>query len=165
MRLKQILEAEGIEVPSQMVEKIRKLDIHIFGCEGRVKVLKEELQEVLEGHTAYQELQRAQAAVERARADLNRALQGDEDYNDLMEKIADENNDIKETKYSLSQLVVEYHAQTHAKQVEIGPNGDARELIVNGRLGKRGKLQMSLLREASPERDLEEEQLTLTEGE
>jgi predicted RNase H-like nuclease (RuvC/YqgF family) len=137
---------DEINGPDQadMIVKVKQLDGHIFNCNGRLKTLKEELDELLEEHTAYQELVKAKEAMARAKDGLQRALMGNERYNELMEAIAAERTDIKETKYTLSAYLVEHYAQTHAHQIELDGEGQARDVVVTGKLGKPGKFQTNL---------------------
>lgn len=143
---RQMLADAGMLGPSQddMLTKVKQLDGHIFNCNGRLKTLKEELQDLLEDHTAYQELVKAREAMARAKDGLQRALMENSRYNELTESIATERTDIKETKYTLSSYLVEYYAQTHANQVELDGEGQARDVVVTGKLGKPGKFQTNL---------------------
>lgn len=137
-------------VDAEIVTKIRQLDTHIFTAKGRLKILREEQLEKLNEHTAHKELVVAQLAVETAKKNLERVLIGDGDYNNLLERIADEKDDIRETGYTLSLYLVEWYAQTHQKQIEIGAKpGDAKEVLITGKLGKTAKFQTRLFSQGS----------------
>lgn len=145
---RELLEANGMAPGDDVVEKIKQLDQSVTAAKERIAVLKERKQEILENHTAYHNFKDAQAALAKAKEEMNRALQGDGQFNNIMEQLASEKSDLDETKYTLSVYVVEYHARTHAQQVEVGEDGDARDVIVTGRLGRKGKLQTNLFSEA-----------------
>lgn len=142
----------------QTIDNIRELDLAIFTNKGRIKALNERALEIIEGHNAYNEMVDAERVYKTAKEKLRIALLSDGDYNDVMENIADEKLTLKDQKDMLSLHVVEYYTTTHERQVEIDDSGDARELVVTGKLGARGKYQTNLFGKSEESRRNAEDQ-------
>jgi uncharacterized protein (DUF3084 family) len=124
---------------------IRDLEKRIWTAKGRVKTQKEAVDDIISGHTAYNEATKAKQEYEYAKKKLELALQSDQEYNDAMEALAEEKQQLKDDRDILSLHLVEYYTTTHERQIEIGEsNGDAREVIVTGKLGAKSKYQTQL---------------------
>lgn len=130
------------------IETIRELDLRVFTNKGQLKALEEIVDDLRKGHTAYNEMLKAKQAFETAKEKLRVALLSDGDYNDAMENLASKKQEIADDKDTLSTYIVEYYAATHEKQVEIGEDGNARDIVVTGRLGASGKYQTNLFSSA-----------------
>lgn len=134
----------------QITDNIRDLDMDIFITKGRIKVLNERIEEIKVEHTSYNEMIKAKQAYEKARENFRLTMLSDSDYNDTMENVATEKQKLADQKDMLSLHIVEYYTKTKERQVEIGDDGDARDLIVTGKLGARGKYQTNLFSDSAP---------------
>lgn len=129
----------------QTVESIRVIARDIDAKESGLKVKKDQLKEIVESMPEWNEVYELSEELKAAKEKLRIALMRNSRYNDLAEKIANEAEDLRDDKDILSAHVVEYYASTHQHQIEIDEsNGDARQVIVNGKLGKGAKYQPSL---------------------
>lgn len=161
---KQMLQDAGMmeteEDHLNTLTNIRDLDLRIWTTKGRIKTQQEVVDDIKAGHTAYSEMIKAKQLYETAREKLRVALLSDRDYNDAMENLAEEKVQLNEDKEVLSLHIVEYYTRTHERQVEIGDKpGDARELVVTGKLGARGKYQTNLFGGQKDEPKPEQEKL------
>lgn len=130
---------------TQTIETIRELANDIDRKKSGLKNLREQAADMLEGRAAYQEVVKAQAELTSTKEGLKRAMMGDHEYNDLMENIGLETAALTDLQDILSQHVVLYWKDTGERQVEIDEsNGDARALVVTGKLGKKEKFQTNL---------------------
>lgn len=111
----------------------------------RVKILKEELQEVLEAEPLFSEVEEAKAALALAKENLKYRLLQNGRYNELSEKLADEKTVLKDQKEILSAYLLEHFRATGERQILLEESsGDARELRLTGKLGKEVKYQTNL---------------------
>lgn len=129
----------------QTVESIRVITKDIDAKETGLKFKKDQLKEIIESMPEWLDVEESALEHSAAKEKLRIALMSNARYNDLAESIANESADLRDDKDILSKHVVEYYASTHEHQIEIDEsNGDARQIIVNGKLGKGGKYQPSL---------------------
>lgn len=129
----------------QTIDSIRIIARDIDAKESGLKVKKDQLKEIVESMPEWNEVYELSEELKSAKEKLRIALLANSRYNDLAEKIANEAEDLRDDRDVLSKHVVEYYASTHEHQIEIDEsNGDARQVIVNGKLGKGAKYQPSL---------------------
>lgn len=129
----------------QAIETIREYSSDIDRSKKKIKTLGEQAQEVLDGLVAYDEVLKAERALAQAKEGLKNALMNEGQYNNILEEIAQEKEKLRDMKDIMSQHIVFYFKETGDRQIEIDhANGDAREIIVNGRLGAKSKLQTNL---------------------
>lgn len=127
------------------INTIRTYSFDIDSFKQRLTTLKEELQEIIEATSEYEEVVRLDAEFKAAKENLKRVLTGKQEYVDLLENIAEEKEAKKGAESILSDYLVAYFAQTGERQVELNAK-DAREVIVSGKLGKQQKFQTSLFK-------------------
>lgn len=133
------------ERASSTLQTIREYAADVEKTKQNIATLKEQITEIKESMTEYSHFEEAKEVYDLAKRDLELALQGRGNYNDLMEKVAELDHKLKDQKDILSLHIVEYHADTRAQQIEMDDlTGDAREVVVTGKLGKKGKFQTSL---------------------
>lgn len=122
------------------IETIRTYANDIESQESKIKTLKEQLKEIIEKDSNFATVEELVATLAEAREKPKLSLMGNSKYNELAEKLAQEKEGLKESREIMSDYLVEYYATKHEKQVEINPNnGDARDIILNGKLGKEQK--------------------------
>lgn len=109
-------------------------------AENKIKVLKEQLAEIIEKDAKFDEVDTLSISLAKAKEDLKLSLMSKREYNDLCEKIAQLKEDLKENKDILSDYLVEFYATKHERQLQVDPsNGNARDIILKGKLGKEQK--------------------------
>lgn len=134
------------------VDTIRTYANDIEALDSKVKTLREELKDVIEQDSNFSDVESLTEELKMAKDKLKYSLMGNSRFNELTEKLANEKEELKEAKDILSDYLVEHVVRTHEKQVEIDPdNGDAREVIVTGKLGKKQKYQTSMFRSSDNE--------------
>lgn len=134
---------------SSTLETIRRLTKEIDALKFDIKALNEMLKDIRADLPEFEALEDARVALQQAQTELNEALRKVPNYNDNLEELAGKKESLSDKQAILSAFIVEYHAQTHEKQVEIDQsNGDARALVLTGRLGKKQKYQTSLFNPA-----------------
>jgi small-conductance mechanosensitive channel len=109
-----------------------------------IKTQEEMADEIRTKMTAYHEVERLEDELKTAREKLKVDLIRNSNYNDLLEEIGQSKETLKSQKSILSDHIVAYYALTQERQVQTEANGDARQLIVTGKLGKVEKYQTSL---------------------
>lgn len=124
---------------------IRKVALDVEVRKDKLKNLKEQAEDIVAEMPEYQEAQKTKLAFDAAKEKLRLALLNEPHHNDLLEEIAQEKQDLDDDKDVLSLHLVEYYTATHERQVELNENtGDAREVIVTGKLGKKQKFQTNI---------------------
>lgn len=137
--------AKKPEHDDSTVETIRMYAKDVDSKSAQVKVLQEEIDEAIEGANAYSEVTDLETKLYAAKQKLKIELQRTPTYVNACERMADLKEELKDSKGILSDYLVEHFVRTHERQVEINTiNGDAREVVIKGRLGKKKKLQTSL---------------------
>lgn len=126
------------------VESIRRVSTDVDAREREVKHIKEQIKDIVESMPEFTAVDELTKELAEAKEKLRIALMAKANYNNLMERLGDEQNDLKDDRDVLSACVVDYYASTREHQIEIDSNGDAREVIVKGKLGKSEKYQPSL---------------------
>lgn len=127
------------------IETIRTYAQDIDAGKSNIKTLREQIKERIEQNHNYAEVERLTAELKKAKDDLKYSLMQDSTYNDLMETLGSQKEELKENEEVLSDYLVEHYVKTHEKQVEMNPaNGDAREVLLKGKLGQEQKYQTNL---------------------
>lgn len=122
------------------LKSIRLVFQDIESKKSRIEKLVEKIEDIVGKMPEKEAVEKAAAELEVARQKLKTALMGKKDYNDLMEQIGQEKEELNHDKAELSNYLVEWFAITGQRQVEISrTNGDARDVIVTGRLGRKQK--------------------------
>ena len=128
---------------TRTVDNIRTFDHELREHDQRIKTLREQLQDRAESTDEYAVVESLKAQLKEAREKLKQKLLSLPGYNDLAEKLADEKDSKKSAELDMSDFLIAYHAETKERQVELEP-GDAREVILKGRLGKPKDYQTNL---------------------
>lgn len=126
------------------VSTIKAYELDIEQANEQIKTTNEMIAEELESMAEYQAVEKAQETLKAAKAALKQALLGNAEYNNLLEEKGQLQDKVKDAKEILSDYVVAYFAETKERQLQVETNGDARELIVTGKLGKKQKYQTSI---------------------
>lgn len=117
----------------------------IESTKRKLKTLKEQVAEILEGMDEAEAVELAADALAVAKQKLASALMGRREYNDLMENIAEYSHKLKGEKDVLSlHLVAYYKLADDGTQIEVDEMGNAREVILTGKLGAEQKYQTSM---------------------
>lgn len=131
---------------SSAIETVREYEGDIVRTKQKIKVLDEQVLESKEGTPEFARVLELEEQLKEARAQLKSRLLGDGHHNDLLEEKADLQEQLKDQRHILSEhLVAYFHLSGGERQIELGTNGDAREVILTGKLGKEQKYQTSLL--------------------
>lgn len=130
---------------SSTIDTIREYAADIDKTKQDIKTLNEAASEQVESETAYNEVAELTEQLAAAKERLKSSLMSNHVYNDVMEKLAECKNKLADQEDILSLHIVEYYAGTHERQIEMNAEGDAREILVKGKLGKRGKFQTRLV--------------------
>lgn len=125
-------------------EAIKKQEFHILATKEQMRTRKEMITEHVESTQAWLDLQTAKEEFDRKKAALSLSLSSDGEYNNMLEDAAQLREKLKDQRDTLSEMVVGYFIDTEEKQLETDSNGDAREIIITGKLGKKAKYQTSL---------------------
>lgn len=144
---KQFLIQEGKMKTSDtksMVDTIRTYDRDIEITKNQIATLREIIQDKVKEKQEWIDLEEAREALQRARSALSTALLSDGEYNNRLEELAELRDKFKDQKQIQSDFIVAYYAETKEAQIELGANGDARSLVLSGKLGKKQKYQISL---------------------
>lgn len=134
----------NIDQKKEALESIRLTMADIEESKRKVSAAKEMAQEKLEAMPYFDEVQTLTEKLAEAKAQLKSASMANGSYNDLLSEIADEQQKLKDLKQILSDHLVYYRDNFQEKQVEMNDDGDARELIITGKLGKEAKYQYNL---------------------
>ena len=131
---------------TRIIESVRLFDHDIRQAAGNIKVLKEQVAEVVEATEEFAVVESLKAQLKGAKEKLKYKLLGTARYNDLMGKMADYKDGKKSAEIDMSDYLVAYHANTKERQIEIN-DGDARDVIVKAKLGKAKDFQVSMFGE------------------
>lgn len=128
-----------------MIENIRILGKDIDKKAKELKLINEQVTGIIVNAKEYKDVSELEDDLVEARKKLKIALESSPAYTNLMESAGKLREELKDDREVLSGHVVEYYAESREVQVEMDDtNGDAREIIVTGRLGKQGKLQTNI---------------------
>lgn len=122
---------------SRIVDGIKEFDADIEKTKQKVNTIKEQIEELLDSLNEYHDMIEVRDELALKREKLRLKLLQNSQYNNLLERLADEREFLKSTKQNLSDYIVAYFSQTGERQVDLG--SDARDLIMQGKLGKHGK--------------------------
>lgn len=139
-----------MQINSEVTDIIRNVRIteqSIESGKDKKRVLKEQLDELLQGVSEYEEVTESVAQLKVARQDLKLRLMSNANYNDLMEKLGSTKEELKDDEDILSSHLLAFFALTQDRQIELGEGGDAREVILKGKLGKDQKYQTNIFAE------------------
>lgn len=124
---------------TEILEDIRENEKDIQLKEQRIKTLKEDLDEKIDNTEAGDRVGKLKDQLKIAQEDLMSELKRNSEVNDLMEEIGAEKDTLKGIKFTLSNNLVAYFAQTQERQVQMDDEGHARDLIMSAKLGKEEK--------------------------
>lgn len=105
---------------------------------------KEMIADHIEKTQEWLDVEAAKEELLRLRQALAAKLSSDPDYNNQLEDLGQLKDKLKSEKETLSDLIVGYFANTKEHQLEVNNHGDAREVVITGKLGKKGKYQTNL---------------------
>jgi DNA repair exonuclease SbcCD ATPase subunit len=125
------------------LHQIRIFQNDVDRFESNIKTLREQVQEIIEGTDEHERVLALTEQLKQAKVDLKRALMAKPEYNELLEKLADEKDAWKSAKENLSDFLLGYFRETGEQQIELEPK-DAREVILQARLGKAKGFQTSM---------------------
>lgn len=131
-----------------IISKVRNFDNDIKSFESRMKTLREQIQEEIENAPEWEKIEKFTEELGVLRAALLRRLKSNQTYVDLMSELNDESLSLKDAKANMSDFLLGYFAETHEKQIELGPSY-AREVILKGRLGKTKDFQTNIFSAAA----------------
>ena len=132
------------EPDTNIIDTVREYAAEVEADKQKLKTMRERQTEIIESKNAFSDLEEAKEALAAAKQNLKSALLQDSEYNDLTENIADQKEKIKDSKEILSSYLLEHYRSTGEKQIELGDHGDAREVILIGKLGREQKYQTSM---------------------
>lgn len=136
-------EAELSSEQLHVISKVRTFDGDIRSFKSRIKTLNERITEIIENTDEHEVIVSLKDKLELARDNLKRRLSNSSEYVKLMEDLADEKLSLKDAQANMSDFLLGYFADTHERQIELGPK-QAREVILNGRLGKPKDFQTNI---------------------
>ena len=137
----------------ETIRNVRNHELSIERVKNQIATVNEQIKEELESMDEYDDVLNLEGQLAVAKEKLRTALQSKSGYIDLLEKKGELQETLKGHKHILSEELVTYYGQTKERQIEIGANGDARAVVLTGKLGKEQKYQTSLL---NPITDLED---------
>lgn len=108
-----------------------------------IKSFEEEAQGILEGHTAWANLQEAKRNLQAAKEGLAKAMMSDADYNNVLEQIADAKEDKAALLSTLSSMLVAYSLETKLRTLEVNDTFE-RDINLVGKLGKAHRIQLRI---------------------
>lgn len=138
-----VLNKGGSEL-DQTIEAIRECQRDIEVTKGRIRTQAEIIREKIEARDEWLEVESLKEALTAARSKLSLSLAGDEDHNNRLEALGQDKDKLRSLHSIMSDHVVAYYGMTQERQVEMTEQGDARELVLTGKLGKEAKFQTSL---------------------
>lgn len=106
--------------------------------------IKEQMEDELESMPEYTRWKELADQASNAKKQLDIALRGNGEYNDLAEQRAQLLAERRDQQAILSNYVVSYAVETKESQLELEGNGDALPIILKGKLGKPEKYQTNL---------------------
>jgi predicted RNase H-like nuclease (RuvC/YqgF family) len=135
------------------VETIRQYAVDMRDLKDQVKAAEEVLESIIQGWPEYAAVEELEQKLKEAKERLKQRKLADPRYLEQTERVAKVKREQKESKEILSDYLVGYFKKTGERQVLMNDaNGDAREVILTGRLGKEVKYQTSL--DLSPKEEL-----------
>jgi hypothetical protein len=130
---------------SSAIETVKLYMADIAESDRKLAVLKEQLQEEIETTNEFETVQELDEKFKYAKQQLKSALMSNSTYNNLAEEKAQLQEKKKDQKQILSDHLVAYFQLSGGeRQIEVSADGDAREVIVSGKLGKEQKFQTNL---------------------
>jgi vacuolar-type H+-ATPase subunit E/Vma4 len=133
-----------IQQKSTAISAIQSQERAIEITKNKIATRKELMSDAVESKQEWLDLESTKEEVKRLANKLQLSLQGDLAYGNQLEDLAQLKDKLKSQKETLSDLVVGYVLETKERQVEMNNQGDARDLIIKGSLGKKGKYQTNL---------------------
>lgn len=101
----------------------------------KIKILREQLKDVLEQNDEYRQLEEETKELSTKRATARKLLLDDKDYQQLKDEIDDYRLKLKDLEEILSHYLVSHYEQT--KQTQITDNqGETRQVIIKAKIGK-----------------------------
>lgn len=129
---------------AKTVDSIREVQREIEISKGRIKTANELITDKKQEMDEWLEVESLKEQLGEAKKKLGLALSNDPDHNNRLEASAQEKDKLAGLKNILSDHIIAYYGMTQERQVEMTETGDARTLILSGRLGKEEKFQTSL---------------------
>lgn len=130
---------------TKTIDTIRACAREIDATEQSIKTAREMAKEIVEGLLENEDVIEAKGVLEMKQEVLKAALLRNAKYNDLMERLAGLNEQLKDDKEVLSNALLLHYKQTGERQVEVNDHM-AREVLLTGKLGKEQKYQTSLFK-------------------
>ncbi len=127
----------------RLIEKVRTFDGDIKAFASQAKTITEHITEIIEGFAEYEEVNRLQALLVNAKADLKRRFESSSEYIKLTEELTDEKLSLKDAKEHISDFLLAYFHETGERQIELRP-GNGREVVLKASLGKPKDIQTNL---------------------
>lgn len=131
------------EQSNTLIDKIKIFDLDIQKFAHNAKVLKEQIAERIEALPEYAAVESLKEQLKTAQEALKQAKLRAPGLNDLVQKLADEKDAKKTAELNMSDFLLGYFAETRERQIELD-DGDAREVILKGKLGKATNFQTNL---------------------
>lgn len=129
----------------QGVDTIRQYAVDLRELSDREKAAAEVLRAIEEGWPEYAEVDEFSERLKDAKDRLKQRRMADRGYNDQTEVLHAVKRDKKEAREILSDYLVNHFKITGERQVLMNDNnGDAREVILTGKLGRETKYQTSM---------------------
>lgn len=135
----------------ELVGSILQQEQAIKATSSLILTRKEMIDDHVQNKQTWLDLETGKEELRRLQLKHNQALANDADYNNMMEDMGELKDKKKAEEEVLSELLLGYFADTHERQIETGPRGDARTLVLKAKLGKEGKFQPSLFAQDSVE--------------
>jgi hypothetical protein len=137
----------------QGVDTIRQYAVDLRELADQEKAATEVLETIEQGWMEYQTVDDLSEKLKDAKDRLKQRRLADNRYNDQSEAVHAVKRDKKEAREILSDYLVNHFKITGERQVLMNDaNGDAREVILTGKLGRETKYQTSLdLKPGEPE--------------
>lgn len=126
------------------IDTIRTYQRDIIATQISIKNLNQQIEDEVSSTSGYDDVRDAKLKLAEAEGRFKRNLAANTDYNNLLEERGQLSQKLKDQKEILSDHIVFLYKTTDERQVEVSDDGDAREIIVTGKLGKRGKYQQAL---------------------
>lgn len=125
-------------------QEIKAQEAEIEKTKKDIKTRKELIETHIEGLPTWLELESSKEEVKRLTAKFKQELGSDSEYNNQLEDLGQLKDRLKDQNETLSMMIVGYYLDTKEQQLETDSNGNARELVITGKLGKKAKYQTSL---------------------
>jgi predicted nucleic acid-binding Zn-ribbon protein len=136
----------------KILDEIRTYEHDVRTSESRLKQLKEDLTERIDGTAEAEEVGRLKDQLKIAQENMKQVLRRNPEVNDLMEEIGAEAEVLKGAKFALSNHLVAYSMLTQERQVEMDDEGHSRDVLLSAKLSKDEKnYQTSLIKPENTE--------------